>query len=267
MRQITELAIALAALSAPYLSASASKPYPDGEIARAVVADFTNTSRDRHTVTAHAATEAIAQQLAKSGIYDVVSRSEVEHAALARGYHPPFTSDELVPVAQDLGATVIVYGDIKDVSAHSHDGQREVDVTVIVRARGVSSEDLVNGAAERGAVTSPKDSTRTDGELLIDAATMAAGRAATRMSDYKPVKGTILSSQLAFGSMVLNRGVGDGVKRNQEFMVMRNGSVVGRVRAVSVSDSYSELAIVDDAGGVHPQDQVVSIFPEPKLGH
>jgi hypothetical protein len=64
---------------------------------------------------------------------------------------------------------------------------------------------------------------------------------------------------------MLNRGVSHGVKARQEFIVYRGSKRVGRVQARKPSSSYTELTVLENSGGIQPQDRVVSLFPEPRL--
>jgi hypothetical protein len=64
---------------------------------------------------------------------------------------------------------------------------------------------------------------------------------------------------------MLNRGAGHGVKKDQVFVVYRNGIAVGRARAARVSQTYTELRVTDNTLGIQPQDRAAAIFPEPKF--
>lgn len=237
---------------------------PAQERPRAIVADFENTSTDRHSTVTQVAQDTVATQLDKRGIYEVVTRREIDAAARKGGYRAPYRVDDLAAIAKDVGATLLVTGEVKHVVRHPDSKLREVEVGLIVRVRDLGLDELVNGAAERGVVSVPLSVGKTDGELALDAAMAAAVRCVGRIEDYKPVSGTILSN-VGLGPLMLNRGLGDGVKPRQEFLIYRDGHRVGRAHASRVSSSYTELVMEDNAGGIRAQDRAVSIFPEPKF--
>lgn len=236
---------------------------PDEPIV-AIVADFANTSKDRHATIAQAAADAVAVELKKRGLYEVVSRREVEKAAVNRALRAPYEPEDYVQVARDLGATVIVSGEIREVTASSRAGERQIEIGLIVRVKDAGSGDMLNGAAVRASVSAPGAS-KSEGELGIDAAALAATRAAAQMEAYQPITGTIMNS-VGNGPIMLNRGVSHGVKPKQEFIVLRAGRRVGRVQARRPTSAYTELTILDNSGGIQPQDRVTSLFPEPRLG-
>src|SRR5206468_1480252 len=102
----------------------------------------------------------------------------------------------------------------------------------------------INGAATRGSVTAPGAS-KSEGELGIDAASLAATRAVSQMESYNPITGTIMNS-LGNGPLMPNRGATHGVKSKQEFIVLRDGKHIGRVQARKPSSSYTELKILEN---------------------
>ncbi len=230
----------------------------------ALVADFVNVSKDKHALIAQAAADGIAAELKKRGVYEVLSRREVEKTAYNRGLRPPYSPNDYVQVAKDLGAALIVSGEIRDVYASVKGVDREVEVGLVVRVKDVDSGDMVNGAGVRASVRAPAGS-KSQGELGIDAAALAATRAAAQIEAYQPITGTIMNS-VGSSPRMLNRGVSHGVKSKQEFLVYRGGMRVGRVQARKPSASYTELNVLDNNGGIQPQDRVLSLFPEPKLG-
>lgn len=230
----------------------------------AIVADFDNQSRDRHSIVVQAATDAVATELKKRHVYDVVSRREVDKTAVKLGIRQPYEPANYSQIAKELGATLVVSGDVQEIKSVLRGTEREVEITLVVRVRDAESGDMLNGAAVRAAVTA-QGGAKSEGELGIDAAALAATRAASQMEAYQPITGTIMNS-VGNGPIILNRGVSHGVKAKQEFVVLRGGKRVGRVQARKPSSSYTELNVLDNSGGIQPQDRVVSLFPEPRLG-
>jgi TolB-like protein len=253
--------VAVASLAIP--AAVRAMGAPD-EPAVAIVADFANTSRDRHMIVAQAATDAVATELKKRGVYDVVSRREVDKTAAKLGIRQPYAPEDYTRIAKELGATLIVSGEVREINASIRGTERQVEVALVVRAREAETGDMLNGAAVK-AIASAPGGAKSEGELGIDAAALAANRAASQMEAYQPITGTIMNS-VGNGPIMLNRGVSHGVKAKQEFIVLRAGKRVGRVQARRPSSSYTELDVLENGGGIQPQDRVISLFPEPRFG-
>ena len=250
-------AIALAALP---LCASADKDRP-----LAIIADFVNTSRDRHSTLAQGAADAVAVELMKRDVYEVVSRRELDRTAKDLGLTAPYRADDLLRIARQLKAGLIVTGEVVSIENHARDGKRGIEAGLIVRVKDVELEELVNGAAVKAFSFESADGQKTEGAQALDAVSAAAFRAAQRIAAYQPITGTILNNSSARG-MVLNRGSGHGVKRRQEFIIFRNNIPVGRARVTAVSPSYSELMVLDNTLGIQGQDRALAVFPEPKFG-
>lgn len=231
---------------------------------RVILGEVINKSTDRHETLTIGAANALATELGKSKLYELVSPREIDRAANLRGLRPPYNVDNFVALMKSLDANLLVTGEIHHVEAHTRGKEREIEVGLIVRVRDLALGEMINGAAERGIATVPADGGRTDIELALDALAQAAARAVSRLTDNKPITGTILNS-IGNGPIMLNRGAGHGVKAKQEFLVYRDGVRTGRVKAGKISGAYSELAVLENIG-IQPQDRVVSLFPEPKFG-
>lgn len=252
------VAFVLAIAAAPH-TVLAQKDVP-----RAIIADFVNTSRDRHSTLAPTAADALAVELMKRDVYDVVSRAEMDRTAKGLGLRAPYRDDDLQKIAREIKAGLIITGEIASVENISRDGQRGIEVGLIVRVKDVDLEDLINGAAVKAFSTESSDGQKTEGAQAIDAVTAAGFRAVQRIAAYQPITGTILNNGGSRG-LVLNRGSGHGVKRRQEFIIFRNGIPVGRARVTSVSPSYSELLVENNTLGIQGQDRALAVFPDPKF--
>lgn len=252
---LTALWLSIAALPAP----AQRRTLP-----RALVADFANVSRDRSAMTARIASDTVAMELTTCDIYSVLARQEVERAAKRIGLAAPYSHDDLLALAKELEVDYLVTGEIRHVDARTRDGKHQLEVGLIVRVYAVALGEMINGAAERGIASNAPGGRKSDGELLMDAAISAAVRAVSRLRDYRPIEGTILNSQ-GRDVVILNRGLGHGVRKRQEFLVFRDRVRVGRLRVLKVFPSYAELTVVESAGGIRPEDQALAVFPEPKF--
>jgi len=237
---------------------------PKRDLPRAIIMDFANASKDQHAMTVRIATDTVALELTTRNIYNVLARQEVERVAKRLGLNSPLNQDDLVVLAKELGIDLLVTGEIRYVETRMRDRKREIEVGLIVRVYNVALGEMMNGAAERGIATDAPEGRKSDGEMLMDAAASAAVRAVARLKDYRPITGTILNSQ-GHDVIILNRGVGHGVRKKQEFLVFRDNVRVGRLRVLKVYPSYAELTVVESTAGIRPEDQALAVFPEPKF--
>lgn len=259
--RILTLPMAMVALTAACTSNAAAS---DKGQPRAIIADFANNSRDRHSTLAPTATDALAVELMKRNVYDVVSRREIEKAAGNLGLRAPFRDEDLQRIARDVGASLLITGEISSIELHIRDEHKGVEAALIVRVKDVEIGELLNGAAVKAFSSESADGQKTEGSQAIDAITAAAFRAVQRIAAYQPITGTIMNSGNIRG-MILNRGSSHGVKRRQEFVIFRNNVAVGKARVTSVSPSYSEMIVVDNTLGIQGQDRALAVFPDPKF--
>src|SRR5437762_14240491 len=94
---------------------------------RAIVADFENVSRDRHTAIARTATDAVAVELSRRNVYEVVGRQELDRVARTRGIQPPYREQDLRVMARELDASLIVTGEVRHVDFRIKDDQKEIE--------------------------------------------------------------------------------------------------------------------------------------------
>src|SRR5258708_1771576 len=219
---------------------------------RAVLAGVVNTSKDLHTIMLRTTADALRMELVKNGTYDIIPWAELEHVAKMLKIGTPTTEDEYIAIAKKADAQVVIVGEIKSVDIRTHDKAPEVGVSLIVRVRDAMTDELVNGAAERGVARDVLGGSKAEAIMIVDAAESAAVRCVYRMSAYRPIEGTILSSP-GNGPIVLNRGLGHAVKSKQEFVVFRGGIKVGRLQVGKVFPQYSELSIVENVAPIQPR--------------
>lgn len=230
---------------------------------RVIIADIVNKSTAVSPTLGVTATAAIYNELVNSGQgrFSVFQNSEVLKEADSLGIKRPsnpnqpanFREDELERIAKNLNADVIVEG---QVGATVIKG-RGVQITMITNLREVASRQLINGGYSNG-VTSPRPGESADAEELINKGVSDAAQDIVRQ---------VLSRQLATGtvigietdSVILNKGVRDGVKTGDDVVILREGAnglktEVGRVKVVRVYPTDSEATIIRNPGGIRPED-------------
>jgi hypothetical protein len=252
--------VAAICLVLPAIANAQDAPKPQ----RAVLAGVVNSTKDRHTIMLRTTADALRMEFIKNNTYDVVPWPEIEHAAKLLKMENPSTEDDFIAIAKKVDAPFVIIGEIKSIDIRTRDKAKEVEVSLVVRVRDAASDDLINGAAERGDARDAPNGKKTEALMIVDAAESAAVRCAARIASYKPLDGTILNSP-GNGPIVLNRGMGHGVKAKQEFSVYRGGIKVGKLQVGKVFPQYSELGVVQNLAGIQPGDHVVSVFAEPRF--
>ncbi len=252
--------LAAAMAFAPAAHCQNSRAHP-----RAIVVDLANLSSAKYALLQRSTTDSLVNELVKRDLFEVASRKEVDDAAKARGMRPPYSDRDLGVVARDIGARFVITGELREADIRTVGGTREYLLGLVVRVRDIQLDEVVNGAAEWGDAPEPPDGRSSDGLLYVEAAASAAFRVVARLEDHKPIEGTIMNS-LGPAKLVMNRGMGHGVRGKQEFVIYRDGRRVGRARVFKAFGDFTELVPIDATGGIRPEDRALAVFPEPKLG-
>ena len=235
------------------------------DVPRAIIADLGNESSQKYTMVSRAASDQLATELNRGRIFDVIARQEVDRIAKSHSFHAPYNIDDMAIVARELDARYLVYGDIKSADIHiGKDRAREAEIGLVVRVHDFALGEITNGAAVKSASADSPNGKKSDGLLYMDAAIGAATRAALKIGAYHPIEGTIMNSAGGH-TMLINKGMRDGVQKKQEFLIFRGRYKVGRVAISKLDTSYSEVKVLEGEGGVQPGDHAVPVFPDPKL--
>lgn len=233
------------------------------QLPRAIVLGFENLTKYPYATMTQSARETLAKEGERAGLWEVVTSSEIEAGAKRSGRMVPASLRDYVRFAPEVEADWIVFGEIRAVEIEKRGTDRARRVGMTVRVHSVALDELCSGAAVWGETPEPANSKRSEGLLLIDAASAAAVLAVRRMTDFVPVTGTVMNSQ-GSGAIVVNRGGGHGIRKKQEFLFFRNTRRVGRGRVTGVWPDHCEV-LLTDSGGVRPEDRAIAVFPEPKL--
>src|SRR5207249_1682235 len=109
-------------------------------------------------------------ELTRSGAYEVISRQEVERTAKSEGILLPLNETDAARLAKVLDVPLLITGEIREIGVRKRDGQREIEVGLVVHVKDVALGELVNGSAERGTALSDGSPKRPDVVALMDAA-------------------------------------------------------------------------------------------------
>ncbi len=231
---------------------------------RALIMELANHTSQPRQLVSSSASDTLALELTKKDVMEVIATSEILRIVKERHMTAPLSFEDAKIIARELNAQLIVTGDVRVSDIEEKDGKRHARVGIVVEVYSIPLEDEISGGAEYGHAEGLNDGKKPDGVLFMDAAISAATRVAQRIAAYNPIRGQVLNSSNS-DVIVLNRGLGHGVQKRQEFILLRNGVKVGRAKASKVFPNYTELKVLDNSFGIQPQDIAIAVFPEPKL--
>ena len=230
---------------------------------RVIIADIVNKSPGAFPNLGITATAAIYNEMVNSGQgrFSVFQNSEVLKEAQSLGIKVPsnpnqpanFSHNDLFRIAKNLTADVIVEGDVAAATVRG----KGVQVALSTNLREVASEQFINGGYTQ-MTTVPRPGEPSDAEELVNKGVSDAAQDVVRQ---------VLGRQLATGtvigiesdSVILNKGVRDGVKVGDDVVILREGAngqktQVGRVKVARVYPTDSEATIINNSGGIRPED-------------
>src|ERR1044071_8754679 len=99
------------------------------DLPRAMVADLGNESGQKYTMVSRTASDALATELQRGNVFDIISRQEVDRVAKSHNFHPPYAIEDMAVVARELDARYLVYGEIKTADIRiGKDRGREAEI-------------------------------------------------------------------------------------------------------------------------------------------
>lgn len=239
---------------------------------RVIIADIVNKSQSTSPNLGVTATAAIYNEMVNSGQgrFSVFQNSEVLKEAQSLGIKVPsnpnqpsnFTHSDLIRIAKNLTADAIVEGDVAAGLARG----KGVQVLLSTNLREVASDQYINGGYSQMTVV-PRPGEPGDSEELINKGVSDAAQDVVRQ---------VLARQLATGtvigietnSVIINKGVRDGVKVGDDVVILREGAnglktQVGSVRVSRVYPTDSEAEIIANPGGIRPEDTARVLYQPP----
>ena len=230
-----------------------------------IVVDFVNKSNVLGNALARLATDAVAVEMTNSARFEILKRDEVLRTANELGLRPPFDQVALARIANALGATAVVTGEIAYAKEVRGANPKTIRVGLKVRVQEASSGDLINGAAQIGEARAKPGV--SDTESLAQEAVRDAGFLAVRqiLANNLP-EGTVIQStggDVTGSVVIINKGERDGLAEGQQMIVLRGRQRVGRIQLTRVFQTNSEANVLENTLGISPEDKVRANFPMP----
>ena len=257
----------ITALVLPFLTFALMRP-ADAQIQTLpswAVVDFINLSpggKGGNKIGSMAA-DAMADELGKTGRYDVTPREQVARAIQQLNLVAPVTeATSLGRLANEVQASDLVTGDVVNWQIRPVGSGKQADVIVRCVVRDVASGLPINGAAE-SASSSVRPGDTSDDVLLNEAFGLVAAKMVSDIQNRQLPRATVLNTfqQTAF----INQGTRSGFKDGQKLIVFRGTDQVATATVVTADYDNSEIHILRSYKGIAPGDKVQVVFEVPDI--
>jgi len=235
------------------------------DINTAIVLDFADRSGAGGEKLAALATNNVALELARSARFEVLKPEEIQHTVKDLRLQPPWSALEITRIADNLGANVVVTGEITSVRQVEGREPKAFTVGLEVRLQDPYEGDVLSRTAEVAEAQAKPG--QTDENAVIESAVYKAGsQAVRRMIALQVPEATVLATRVAGGNagfVEIDRGFRDGIRVGMEMGVYRGRQRVGKIKIVRVQPTSAEGAILESAFGIRPEDKARVILPAP----
>ncbi len=227
------------------------------------VVDFINTSGKGGGKIGAMAADAMADELSKTGKYDVTPREQIGRAITQLNLVAPVTeATSLARLASEVQATSLVTGEVVNWQIRPVGSGKQADVIVRSVVRDVASGLPVNGSAQN-ASSSVRPGDTADDVLLNEAFGLVSAKMVADITNRQLPRATVLNTfqQTAF----INQGTRSGFKDGQKLIVFRGVDQVATAVVVSADYDNSEVRIIRSYKGISPGDKVQVVFEVPEI--
>jgi hypothetical protein len=209
------------------------------------------------------AAESVANELARTGKYDVVPQETMKRTMESLALQAPVNDmTSLLRLAAEVRATTIVRGQVVNSRVRSEGGGKKADVLMRVEVVDVASGLPVNGAA-LSASSSVRASTVEDATILNEAISMAAAKAVAEVNMRTLPQATILNTFEE--TALINHGTRSGFARGQDVIVLRGREQVATAQVIDVEPDSATIKITRPIKGHQPGDKVRVVFRVPTI--
>lgn len=227
------------------------------------VVDFVNRSGKGGDRIGVVAADAVANELSKTGRYDVTPREQVARAIQSLNLVTPVTEQtSLFRLATEVQATALVTGEVVNWQIRPVSNGKQADVIIRSVVRDVASGLPVNGSAQ-SASSSVRPGDTPDEVLLAEAFSLAATRLVNDVATRNLPRATILNTfeQTAF----INQGTRSGFAPGQKLIVFRGPEQVATAQVTEADYDSSTIHITHSYKGMKPGDKVQVVFEVPQI--
>lgn len=209
------------------------------------------------------AAEAVANELAKSGKYDIVPQETIKRTMEQLTLQPPVKEKvSLLRLAGEVRASTIVRGEVNNWRVRNEAGGKKADVIMRVEVVDVASGLPVNGAALSGS-SSVRASSVDDATVIAEAIASAAAQAVAQINTTTLPQATILNTFT--DTALINHGARSGFAKGQQLIVTRGREQVATASVMEVDPDSATIKIERAYRGHAPGDKVRVIVQVPQV--
>lgn len=230
---------------------------------RWAVIPFENLSSNPSADYGMRAAQAVYDELAKLGRYELVPLDSVNRTIQSLGLQTPVTDEvSLLRLANELNVTTIVTGQVVGTGVQNVNGGKQGEVGVRVVVRDVASGLPVNGAAvpAKSSVRAPNTS---DDTVITEAMATAAAEAVAKIQSQVLPTATVLNTRN--DEALINRGAREGFKDGQQVIVTRGREEVATASVFGTEPDSANIRVTRSIKGIQPGDKVRVVFAVPDL--
>lgn len=209
------------------------------------------------------AAEAVANELARTGKYDVVPQETMQRTLEALQLQSPVTQmTSLLRLATEVRATTIVRGEVVNWRVVNESGGKKADVIMRVEVIDVASGLPVNGSA-LSASSSIRAASVEDATVVSEALNTAAMKAVSDINMRTLPQATILNTFEE--TALINHGTRSGFARGQQVIVLRGREQVATAAVTDVEPDSATIKIERSIKGHQPGDRVRVVWKVPDV--
>jgi hypothetical protein len=228
------------------------------------VLDFNNKSDYKTGMLGRQFSDSLSLALQSTGKFSVVPRTDLDSALQDLGVSIPMDFAAQAMVADKLNVPYAVSGDIEKVSIlHTKTGTfAQVTANVYVVSKltrlPINGARVIQSSSPKIGYVGNKDA------LVYEALSTAAYQVAQQIIDNRmPIASVLITD--TDGNVRLRGGSMMGLKVGMQLVTVRQNSVTGILRVISVTASDSICKVIEDRHGIAPSDKVVQIYnPSPE---
>jgi len=209
------------------------------------------------------AADAVANELARTGKYDVVPQETMQRTLEALQLQAPVTQmTSLLRLATEVRATTIVRGEVVNWRVVNEAGGKKADVIMRVEVIDVASGLPVNGSA-LSASSSVRAASVDDASVIAEAINTAAMKAVADINARSLPQATILNTFEE--TALINHGTRSGFARGQQVIVLRGREQVATASVTDVEPDSATIKIERRIKGHAPGDKVRVVWKVPEV--
>lgn len=228
------------------------------------VLEFVNNKGTGPATLGKMAADAVRNELAKTGKYEILSEEQVTRTQDALNLQPPVTqTTSLVRLGTELRANSVVTGEVVNQRIVKVGNGKKAEVILKVRVLDVVSGLLVNGAA-LAASSTIRSNDSDDESVLADALAEGAMVAVTDIGRHTLPQATVLNTQEGKIALI-NRGTRSGFDVGQELIISRGRTQVATGKVTETDQDSSYIQVTHFILGIQPGDKVRAIFKVPDI--